>query len=187
MPHLLHLTQDFKSVLYQQGKLEEAVNAFNKQIEIKPNHEQTWYGLGYVYWKQRYFTKAQESFAKALEINHQYIPALTNDTKLALVQNDKTRCLQRIASTSTLIDNKNYLYVILPFLAWLAEPETSPAAIYTAISELDKSVKIDWNFSDTEPAILRLNPEQQRLACQFIAYFEGIGGIAECLNRNSHN
>jgi hypothetical protein len=42
---------------------------------------------------------------------------------------------------------------------------------------LDSSVKFDWNFSDTEPAILRLNPEQQTIARQFIAYFQGTGEL----------
>jgi hypothetical protein len=42
---------------------------------------------------------------------------------------------------------------------------------------LDNSVKIDWDFSDTEPAILRLTPEQQSVARQFIAYFQGTGEL----------
>ena len=42
-----------------------------------------------------------------------------------------------------------------------------------AIQNLDPAVKINWNFSDTEPAIARLNPEQQQIARQFAAYFEG--------------
>lgn len=73
--------------------------------------------------------------------------------------------------------NKDQASVILPFLAWLAEPEQSTDAIYAAIQQLDPSVKITWDSSDTEPVIARLNPEKQRLARQFIAYFQGVAAL----------
>lgn len=116
-----------------------------------------------------------QAYQKALEINPKDTYALSNDAELALIQNDKERCLQRIASASALIDNTNHLYVILPFLAWLAEPEKPSTIIDAAIAKLNKDVKIDWDFSDTEPVILRLTPEQQLIARQYIIYFKDVG------------
>jgi len=42
-----------------------------------------------------------------------------------------------------------------------------------AIQNLDPAIKITWNFSDIEPVIARLNENQQQIARQFVAYFEG--------------
>lgn len=151
------------------GKLGEAEVVYRRQLEIKPNHEYAWNNLGLVCWKQGRLTQAQQTFAQALELNPQDPSALSNDAELALVQNDKNRCLQRIAAASALVNNKIQEYAILPFLAWLAEPETVTDAFYLALAELDGCVDIDWDFSDTEPAILRLTNEQQRVARQCIA------------------
>ena len=93
------------------------------------------------------------------------------------MQQDNTRCLARLHSALALVTNKDHKSVILPFLAWLAEPEQPTDKIYTAIQQLDPSVKIDWDFTTTEPAIARLKPETQGLARQLIAYFQGEGDL----------
>jgi tetratricopeptide (TPR) repeat protein len=154
------------------GRLDEAVAAYLQQLEVKPDDELAWNRLGITYWQQGHLELAQQAFADTLKFNPQYLLALSNDAELALVQNDKTRCLQRIDSASALIDNKTQEYVILPFLAWLAEPDNAPDAVYRALEQLDKSVKITWDFADTEPAILCLTIEQQTIARQFIAAFQ---------------
>ena len=61
----------------------------------------------------------------------------------------------------------------MPFLAWLAEPTGSYQPVLNAIAQLDPNVKIQWDFSDIEPAIQRLTTAQQSIARQFIAYFQG--------------
>ncbi len=154
------------------GRLDEAVAAYRKQLDAKPDHEHAGNGLGITYWKQGHLELAQQAFADALKFNPHHLFALSNDAELALVQNDKTRCLQRIDSASALIDNKTQQYVILPFLAWLAEPDNAPDAVYHAMEQLDKSVKFTWSSAEIEPVILRLTAEQQTIARQFIAGFQ---------------
>jgi hypothetical protein len=41
-----------------------------------------------------------------------------------------------------------------------------------SIIKLDADVEIDWDFSDTQPAIDRLTPKQQHIARSFIDFFE---------------
>lgn len=159
-------------ILRHLGKLDEAEAAFRNQLEIKPDHKYAWNNLGLAYCRQGNLEQAQQAFADALDINPQDLSALCNDAELALVQNDKTRCRQRINSVLALVDNKTQQYVILPFLAWLTEPENAPDAVYQALEQLDNSVKIAWNFADIEPVILRLTAEQQAVARQFIADFQ---------------
>jgi tetratricopeptide (TPR) repeat protein len=160
------------NALRQLGKLDEEVEAYRQQLEIKPDHEHAWNNLAIAYWHQGNIEQAQQAFAHALELNPQDLFSLSNDAELALVQNDKTRCRQRINSVLALVDNKTQQYVILPFLAWLTEPENAPDAVYQALEQLDNSVKIAWNFADIEPVILRLTAEQQAVARQFIASFQ---------------
>jgi len=159
--------------LGQQGKLDEAVAAYREQIKVKPDHENAWYNLGIALSKLGNLDQAQLAYAQALQLNPKYLSALCNDAELALVQRDTHRCNKRIQQALVWVDNKTQHYAILPFLAWLADPESSHQPVLDAIQNLDPAVKINWNFSDTEPAIARLNPEQQQIARQFAAYFEG--------------
>ncbi len=160
-------------VLGRQGKPDEAVVAYRKQLEVKPDHESAWNNLGVVLGQQGKLDEAQSAYAQVLQLNPKHLLALRNDAELALVQQDTKRCNERIQQAMVLVDNKTQEYAILPFLAWLADPESSHQLVLDAIQKLEPAVKIAWNFSGTEPAISRLNPEQQQIARQFIAYFEG--------------
>jgi len=165
------------NALKQQSKLDDAIAAYRTQIDIKPNHESAWNGLGNAYCKQGQLALAQQTYAQALTHHPQQLSALSNDAELALIQQDNARCLARLQSALVLVSNKDQASVILPFLAWLAAPEQPTDKIYTAIQQLDPSVKFTWNFSDTEPVIACLSPATQGLARQFIAYFQGVGKL----------
>ena len=73
-----------------------------------------------------------------------------------------------------LLKSNNRLFAILPFYAWLADPEKEdPQKVVKAISELEPGVKITWDFSDIEPVIALQNEETQQIARLFIDFFEG--------------
>ena len=159
--------------LGEQGKLDEAVAAYQEQVRVKPDHENAWNNLGIALRQQGNLEQAQMAYAQAFKLNPKDLSILSNDAELALVQQDTIRCYERIQKALVLADNKTQEYAILPFLTWLADPETSHQSVLDAIQNLDPAVKIAWNFSDTEPAIARLGPEKQQIARQFVAYFEG--------------
>jgi len=176
---LLTINPNYKCAWYnlgvslgRQGKFDEAIAAYQQELRINPNYEAAQFALG---WTQRQL--AQQIFAHVLSLSSQQLSALNNDAELALVQENNAHCLVLIQSALALVTNKNQESVILQFLAWIVEPEQTNDAIYAAIQQLDPSVKIDWDFSDTEPVIARLKPETQGLARQFIAYFQGVGEL----------
>ncbi len=158
--------------LSQLERNEEAIASYDKAVVINPNHDEAWYNFGYALWKQGKLSDAANSFAKALEIAPNDLSALSNDTELALVQQDFSRMQQRLAVALPLLQPDTDTFVIVPFLQWLAAPQTSPQFILDAIQQLEPTVKMTWDFSDTQPALDRLTPAQQTIAYAFIDFFK---------------
>ena len=73
------------------GRHLEAIEALQKVLKLKPDLPEAYYCLGNIYWQQNQVEEAAESFAKALEINADYLPARTN---LAEISNDVTMLKQ---------------------------------------------------------------------------------------------
>ena len=61
-----------------------------------------------------------------------------------------------------LLKPDNPLYAIVPFYAWLLEPNQKPAAVLEAIAALPEEMKFGWDFSTTEPVLARLPPEAKK-------------------------
>jgi len=62
---------------YQQGKPQEAIDFYNKAIDVFPQNAEAWYNLGGTYLMQQNIVKAKECWSKVLEIN----PAHTEAAK----------------------------------------------------------------------------------------------------------
>jgi tetratricopeptide (TPR) repeat protein len=60
------------------GKQQEAIDAFNEAIKIKPDYWEAHYNQGLAYSKLDRYTEAVIAFKKALENNADYAPALYN-------------------------------------------------------------------------------------------------------------
>jgi tetratricopeptide (TPR) repeat protein len=60
---------------YTQGKLEDAVAAYRKQLEIKPDHEYAWNNLGRVLYKQGKFSEAIVACRKQIAVKPDHITA----------------------------------------------------------------------------------------------------------------
>ena len=59
-----------------------------------------------------------------------------------------------------------------PFVSYLSNSQQGYQAVIEAIEKLDKEVKVNWVFSDIQPAIKRQNQKTQETAQLFIDYFE---------------
>ncbi|MFQ5863758.1 MAG: tetratricopeptide repeat protein [bacterium] len=58
----------------QQNNLDQALTVLLKEIqEVKPNNEDAWYLLGYVYARQQKYDKMMEAFNKALELKPKFM------------------------------------------------------------------------------------------------------------------
>ncbi len=151
----------------------EAVDSYEIALSYHPNDIDILENRGIAFLKLGIYSKAAQSFAQVLSIQADYLSTLSNDIELALIQNDLPRMQQRLAVALPLLKNDSQEFVILPFLQWLANPQTSLQPLLTAIQNLAPDVEITWDFSDTQPAIRRLSPEHKAIAQHFIKYFQG--------------
>lgn len=71
--------------LGQNGKYKEAIECFDKMLEINPQLTEAWNNKGITYMMLREYDKALECFSKALSINPKNIEAENNRTA-ALMQ-----------------------------------------------------------------------------------------------------
>ncbi|CEJ45830.1 Adenylate cyclase (Uncharacterized p rotein) [Umezakia ovalisporum] len=76
------------NVLFQQDKLEDAINAYGEAIRLNANHALAYNGIGLVYASQGRWTEAITAYQKALDINPNYGDALANSA-LAFLQNNQ--------------------------------------------------------------------------------------------------
>ena len=132
--------------LWKQGKLDEATKAWGEAATV---------------------------YANGLKEQPKNLRLLRDDAELALIQGDIPRCQTRITTAMSLVKPGNEYFAILPFWAWLANPEQGWENVVTAIDELASGVKFTWDFSDITPAIERQDAETQQIAQYFIAFFDG--------------
>ncbi len=159
--------------LHQLQRYEEAIAAYAQAVQIKPDYHEAWNNKGTALWKVGDLNTAAMAYAQVLQLKPDDLTALANDAELALVQEDTARCAERIAAAQSLLHRDDQHYAILPFLAWLAQPQTGWQAVLQAIEGLDTGVKLTWDFSDTQPAIARLPEPEREQATAFVAFFEG--------------
>lgn len=67
------------------GKYLEAIESYQKVLQLRPDCKEALLALGNIYWQQNNLSAAQEKFAAALQIDADYLPARTN---LAEINND---------------------------------------------------------------------------------------------------
>jgi tetratricopeptide (TPR) repeat protein len=60
--------------LYFQQKYPESIAEFETAIQINPDNPQAYYFIGYAYYKNRDFSKANEAFKTAYNLDHTYSP-----------------------------------------------------------------------------------------------------------------
>jgi tetratricopeptide (TPR) repeat protein len=66
------------NALHDKGKTEEAIEAFNKALSIKPDYAEAYYNMGYALKDQDKLEEAIEAYNKALAIKPDYAEAFSN-------------------------------------------------------------------------------------------------------------
>lgn len=97
-------------------------------------------------------------------------------TKYKIINGDFTMSenneLEEISDLTQIEQRLEDFFMILPFLQWLEQPDEFPQSVLDKIQHFEPNVEIDWDFTDTQPAIDRLTPEQQQIAHSFVDFFE---------------
>src|SRR5438094_124 len=81
-------------VLLQQGKSEEAADAFRRSVELNANDALTWSNLGAVEWAQGRLNEADEAYAKSLAISRENLTILRNYARLLTEWQQPERALK---------------------------------------------------------------------------------------------
>jgi hypothetical protein len=124
--------------------------------------------------KQNKLEEAKKAFEKGLIIKSDRLAILSNDAELALIQGDTIRLKKRFetAKQSDLFPKSQHS-VILPFLAWLANPELHTLEhLKKAIGQLTTDIRIEWEFDTIEDVIKRLDDSSQKRAKLLITFFK---------------
>ncbi|MDR0717399.1 MAG: tetratricopeptide repeat protein [Azoarcus sp.] len=95
-----------------------------------------------------------------------------NLAEALLVHGRHAEAAQKIRQVRQKVDASDEISAIMPFLLWLAEPQTPLREVRDAIAALSPNVKLSWNFDDVRPLATQL-PEPRKTEAQcFIAFFE---------------
>jgi tetratricopeptide (TPR) repeat protein len=168
----------------QQQKIQQLLKpespALSADCEIILNHvisAAQFNDWGVSLYKQKQYPQAQAIFAKGLEKFPEYLDMLSNDAELALVQGDKQRLQQRLNTLQTLYKQKDGVYTnqhpaIMQFLQYVSDAEQTPEALLNVITQTDKAVFYNWDFSDIQPVLKALSPARQKTATLFIDFFQ---------------
>jgi tetratricopeptide (TPR) repeat protein len=60
---------------YDEGKYEDAIESYKHAIEIKPDYEEAYYGLGGAYFKLKMYQEAIEAFKQVIKFNPDLLAA----------------------------------------------------------------------------------------------------------------
>ncbi|NQU98914.1 tetratricopeptide repeat protein [Candidatus Woesearchaeota archaeon] len=94
--------------LIERGKLEEAIKAYDKAIEINPKHALAWYDKGFALYKLGQLEEAIQAYDKAININPEY----------AFAWNNKGIALSEMGKREEAIEAYDRAIEINPELAW---------------------------------------------------------------------
>lgn len=117
-------------------------------------------------------------------IQEQCQSAVGNTAELLLVLGRHAEAIPRIRQVLARTDSGNQEYAIMPFLLWLAEADTTPDDMLTAIRALSPAVEFTWNWTDIRPLVDKLPEPRKTQAECFIAFFEkrhDIAMLEQCL------
>ena len=77
-PNVVFLHNLIGLILYEQGKLDQALTSYNTGLNITPNYHVIHNNLGTVYKAKNNFLKAEECYKKAIKLNNNFYEAHNN-------------------------------------------------------------------------------------------------------------
>lgn len=119
------------------NELRKAIATLRSIVETDPKDHQSWNELGLVYFIQRDFIAAENSYAKALEVTPEYMPAFINIGRVRLAQKNYEGAIAAFQSALKK-DPKSALANYFLGEAYLAAGKQS-----IAVGPLNEALKLD--------------------------------------------
>ncbi len=153
-------------LLGQKGDLGGAIKRYEQALAIQPEYYEAWNNLGTALHRKGDFDRANESFERVLTIKPSDLSALINDAELALVQGDYQRLDQRLKQMEGQVTHEQELFVIIPWLRWLAEANTEaePSWVKTTLQEYTGKLPLNWDLDDAASFINDLPADKRSQA-----------------------
>ena len=106
------------------------------------------------------------------QVQQQCQSARTSLAELALITDQPQIALKYINQVLEQTTPENEEHAIMPFLRWLADPETPQQTVLTAIRQLAPEVEFNWDWDNILVLINQLpEPVKNQAEC-YVAYFE---------------
>lgn len=140
---------------YKQEKLQDAIDYYNKGLELYPNHYEARYNLGNIYVVYEDYYAAADSYERAIEYNPNYTLARMN---LGIISAEKLGDFDgAIKQYQAIIDSKKHLFSI-PFIFNNKKSEkiNRGIAYYNmGIAYREKAMYLNDNIENQTPFLLQ--------------------------------
>jgi tetratricopeptide (TPR) repeat protein len=93
-------------ILFDQGKYNESMQAYDKAIELNPRYSEAWNGKGKILFEQGKYNESMQAYDKAIELNPRYSEAWNSKGEVFFEQgmyNESEHCF----TYAFLIDSRN--------------------------------------------------------------------------------
>jgi hypothetical protein len=120
----------------------------------------------------KHFKQAAIIYEHILTKSPRALSLLFGDIELAAKQNDIQRVHKRLKAAFPLLTKTNKSYVYIPFIAFIVDSEQSFRTVITAIEAMNKSVRLEFNFTDLKSVIERQSLKRQYQIRLFMDYFK---------------
>lgn len=124
-------------IYIQQGRLDEAINAYKTALALAPQDEETHFYLGTIYYSQKRLIEAIAAFKTAIKIKPDYAEALNSLAYLYAEQGANLAEAERLVKRALAVDPENGAYV--DTLGWIYFKEQKVEA---ARIELERASKL---------------------------------------------
>jgi len=115
-PNVVFLHNLIGLILYEQGKLDEAVASYNVGLNISPKNDIIYNNLGTVYKAKNNFLKAEDYYKKAIQLNKQFYEAHNNLGNLYIEINNHNDAINSFKNSIKIKPNFHIAYYNLAVL-----------------------------------------------------------------------
>lgn len=158
-------------VLFEQGKYEEAVAAYDEYLKLNPTHVKSIYNKGRAYEELGQYDKALETFRRALEIDGKNVAALLSVGQYYYRKEDYKNAAFNFDKAVTIDDSNSKAHFLLGRSYHLQ------GMVKEAMGAYDNAISLNKELGDAYlyRGALRVNLKQRANACSDFKIAKSLG------------